>query len=147
MEACCFPFPFLFLNPVPARARARGSYPLLGVVALASALGIYSSVRHLWTNPGEGSLRAWHMGRERCAKACQATSCCTALCTTTCCLSSWLPVPLHCVPAPEQPAEVFPSRSYRQEGVPESDEVVQRAKGYEKARFGGRSAEVATAVP
>ncbi|KAL4855756.1 Embryogenesis-associated protein B8 [Chlorella vulgaris] len=57
-------------------------YPLLGVVALASVLGIYSSVRHLWTNP-----------------------------------------------------EVYPTRAYRQEGVPESDKAAQRAKGYEHAIF------------
>ena len=35
------------------------SYPLIGVVALASVLGIYSSVRHLWTNPEVYPTRAY----------------------------------------------------------------------------------------
>ncbi|KAL4421245.1 hypothetical protein ABPG75_010536 [Micractinium tetrahymenae] len=57
-------------------------YPLFAVVAVGGVVALYSSWRHLWTNP-----------------------------------------------------EVFPSRSYRQEGVPETEEARLRAKGYEDSIF------------
>ena len=35
----------------PTLPPAHRSYPLVAVVVVASSLGIYSSIRHLWTNP------------------------------------------------------------------------------------------------